>query len=79
MDDKKDNRARCCARGGPRPGCGRKPGIKTRPVRLPEWLLDELESFGDPRQSIIEACKAFYGIDPQDAKLSNSSESHDQN
>ncbi len=53
----------CCGRGGARPGCGRKPGVKTRPVRLPEWLLDELEQHGNARQAIIDACVTHYKLD----------------
>ena len=57
-DDKSD----WCKRGGARPGCGRKPGVKTRPVRLPEWLLDELERLGDPRELILDACQNRYEL-----------------
>ncbi|MDR9827606.1 hypothetical protein RCJ22_18545 [Vibrio sp. FNV 38] len=53
----------CCNRGGTRPGCGRKPGVKTRPVRLPEWLLDALEAIDDPRECIVAACQEKYGIE----------------
>ena len=57
----------CCGRGGARPGCGRKPGIKTRPVRLPEWLLESLVAQGDIRSAIVDACKQAYGItEPSD-------------
>jgi len=53
----------CCHRGGARPGCGRKPGVPTRPVRLPEWLLDELDVLeGDSRALIIKACIQTYGL-----------------
>jgi hypothetical protein len=50
----------CCNRGGKRSGCGRKPGIKTQPIRLPEWLLDQLNKQGDAKQLIIEACLTQY-------------------
>ncbi|MEJ2044581.1 MAG: hypothetical protein P8X74_19630 [Reinekea sp.] len=56
------NAEHCCNRGGARPGCGRKPGTKTRPVRLPEWLLDALDAQGDARKAIIEACISVYGL-----------------
>ena len=59
---KTEDSQRCCRRGGARPGCGRKPGVKTRPVRLPEWLLDALEEKGDSRHLIIKACMEQYGI-----------------
>lgn len=59
----------CCGRGGVRPGCGRKPGVKTHPVRLPQWLLSELEARGDIKQGIIEACVHHYNLDwPKDAE-----------
>ncbi|MDV7103821.1 hypothetical protein R3X26_05285 [Vibrio sp. TH_r3] len=58
-----DGRERCCNRGGSRPGCGRKPGVKTRPVRLPEWLLDELEQIDDPRQCIVQACIEHFDLE----------------
>jgi hypothetical protein len=48
----------CCAHGGKRSGCGRKPGVKTQPIRLPAWLLEQLSKEGDPRQLIIDACLA---------------------
>ena len=44
--------------GGKRSGCGRKPGVKTHPIRLPVWLLEQLSVEGDPRQLIIDACLA---------------------
>jgi len=56
------NSSECCGRGGARPGCGRKPGVKTRPVRLPEWLLVELEKLGDPRELIKQACKEKFQL-----------------
>ncbi|WP_132700875.1 hypothetical protein [Reinekea marinisedimentorum] len=62
MTEHSENSQSCCGRGGKRPGCGRKPGVKTRPVRLPEWLLDALEEVGDPRKSIVKACMEQYGI-----------------
>ncbi|WP_196158096.1 hypothetical protein [Reinekea sp. G2M2-21] len=52
----------CCGRGGSRPGCGRKPGVKTRPVRLPEWLLDALEEQGDARHAIVHACVHHFNL-----------------
>jgi hypothetical protein len=58
-----DSKDHCCGRGGARPGCGRKPGVKTRPVRLPEWMLDALEEKGDVRKSIIQACIAYHKLD----------------
>lgn len=64
MSDSTDKPDSCCGRGGARPGCGRKPGIKTRPVRLPVWLLDALEQQGDIRHAIIHACLSEYGIEP---------------
>lgn len=48
----------CCDHGGKRSGCGRKPGVKTQPIRLPAWLLEQLSEQGDPRQLIIDACLA---------------------
>ena len=48
----------CCDHGGKRMGCGRKPGVKTQPIRLPAWLLEQLSEQGDPRQLIIDACLA---------------------
>jgi hypothetical protein len=48
----------CCDHGGKRFGCGRKPGVKTQPIRLPAWLLEQLSEQGDPRQLIIDACLA---------------------
>ncbi|MEP0354590.1 hypothetical protein [Paraglaciecola sp.] len=48
----------CCDHGGKRPGCGRKPGVKTQAIRLPEWLLEQLSDQGNPRQLIIDACLA---------------------
>jgi hypothetical protein len=48
----------CSDHGGKRSGCGRKPGIKTQPIRLPAWLLEKLSKEGDPRQLIIDACLA---------------------
>ncbi len=51
-----------CQRGGKREGCGRKPGIKTHPLRLPCWLLEELSAKGDPQTLIIQACMAAYSI-----------------
>ncbi|PKH03036.1 hypothetical protein CXF72_08485 [Psychromonas sp. MB-3u-54] len=53
----KSNQA-CCDHGGKRSGCGRKPGVKTQPIRLPAWLLEKLSEQGDPRQLIIDACLA---------------------
>ncbi|GAC19961.1 hypothetical protein GARC_2998 [Paraglaciecola arctica BSs20135] len=53
----KSNEA-CCDHGGKRNGCGRKPGVKTQPIRLPAWLLEQLSEQGDPRQLIIDACLA---------------------
>ncbi len=58
----------CCGRGGARPGCGRKPGTKTRPVRLPEWLLQQLDNEGDIRTLIITACKEMYNLSEPDKK-----------
>ena len=55
----KSNEA-CCDHGGKRSGCGRKPGVKTQPIRLPAWLLEQLSKEGDPRQLIIDACLAQY-------------------
>jgi len=48
----------CCEHGGKRSGCGRKPGVKTQPIRLPAWLLEQLSAEGNPRQLIIDACLA---------------------
>jgi hypothetical protein len=48
----------CCEHGGKRSGCGRKPGVKTQPIRLPTWLIQQLSKEGDPRQLILEACLA---------------------
>jgi hypothetical protein len=56
MSDK-SNEA-CSDHGGKRSGCGRKPGVKTQPIRLPAWLLERLNEQGDPRQLIIDACLA---------------------
>ena len=62
----------CCDHGGKRSGCGRKPGVKTQPIRLPAWLLEQLSQLGDPRQLIIEACLAQHpsisheGVDSND-------------
>lgn len=53
----------CINRGGARPGCGRKPGIKTKPVRLPVWLLDALEQEGDAREAIVRACIQHYELE----------------
>jgi hypothetical protein len=50
----------CRDHGGKRSGCGRKPGVRTQPIRLPEWLLEQLSKEGDPRQLIIDACLARY-------------------
>ncbi|MHA2936924.1 hypothetical protein ACXJY6_01375 [Vibrio sp. RC27] len=72
MNDHDNKKHRFCNRGGPRPGCGRKPGVKTRPVRIPEWLLDALEEIGEPRKCIVKACIAQYGIEHPRKK-----ESHD--
>jgi hypothetical protein len=47
-----------CEHGGRRSGCGRKPGVKTQPIRLPAWLLEQLDKNGEPRTLIIEACLA---------------------
>ena len=55
----KSNEA-CSDHGGKRSGCGRKPGVKTQPIRLPAWLLDQLNEQGDPRQLIIDACVAIH-------------------
>ena len=55
----KSNEA-CSDHGGKRNGCGRKPGVKTQPIRLPAWLLDQLNEQGDPRQLIIDACVAIH-------------------
>ncbi|MCQ1060343.1 hypothetical protein ACQKPX_13780 [Photobacterium sp. DNB23_23_1] len=65
------NKHHCGSRGGSRPGCGRKPGVKTRPVRLPEWLLDALEDIDDPRHCIVKACIEHYGIEPPRQKDSH--------
>jgi hypothetical protein len=62
----KSNEA-CCDHGGKRSGCGRKPGVKTQPIRLPAWLLEQLGKKGDPRQLIIDACLA------QDPSIRNES------
>jgi hypothetical protein len=48
----------CSEHGGKRNGCGRKPGVKTQPIRLPAWLLEQLSEEGEPRQLIIDACLA---------------------
>jgi len=40
-----------------------KAGVKTRPVRLPEWLLVALDEIGEPSHSIVKACIDQYGID----------------
>lgn len=50
----------CCDHGGKRTGCGRKPGVKTLPIRLPAWLLEQLSEQGDSRQLIIQACLACH-------------------
>jgi hypothetical protein len=50
----------CSVHGGKRSGCGRKPGVKTHPIRLPAWLLKQLSEQGDPRQLIIDACLAIH-------------------
>lgn len=63
VKDQADKNHQCCGRGGARPGCGRKPGVKTKPVRLPEWLLEALEEVGEPRHAIVKACMAQYGIE----------------
>lgn len=63
MSNQSEKKQHCCGRGGARPGCGRKPGVKTRPVRLPEWLLDALEDVGNPRHCIVKACMEQYGIE----------------
>lgn len=52
----------CCIRGGRRPGCGRKPGVKTQPIRLPNWLLEQLHEKGEARQLIVEACIKQYQL-----------------
>jgi hypothetical protein len=52
----------CCGHGGARPGCGRKPGVQTRPVRLPVWLLEKLAEQGDLREAIISACVQQYNL-----------------
>lgn len=46
----------CSDHGGRRSGCGRKPGVKTKAIGLPVWLLEQLSEPGDPRQLIIDAC-----------------------
>jgi len=62
----------CCDHGGKRHGCGRKPGIKTQPIRLPLCLLEQLSKQGEPRELIINACLAQYpslslkGLDKND-------------
>ncbi|MFA0088070.1 hypothetical protein BCU70_13310 [Vibrio sp. 10N.286.49.C2] len=71
MKANSDQARHCCGRGGSRPGSGRKPGVKTRPVRLPEWLLEALEQIDDPRHCIIKACVEQYGIEPPHKKESN--------
>lgn len=71
MKNTPPKRRQCCGRGGHRPGCGRKPGVKTRPVRLPEWLLDALEEVGEPRHCIVKACIEQYGIEHPTKKESN--------
>ena len=58
-----DSKDHCCGHGGARPGCGRKPGVKTRPVRLPLWMLEKLAEQGDIRQAIINACIEQYQLD----------------
>ncbi len=55
-----ETKPNCCDHGGKRIGCGRKPGIKTQPIRLPEWLLTQLSLQGDPKQLILQACLAQY-------------------
>lgn len=52
----------CCEHGGKRQGCGRKPGVKTQPIRLPNWLLQQLCERGDPRQLIVDACVTNYQL-----------------
>lgn len=52
----------CCDHGGKRSGCGRKPGIKTEPIRLPSWLLEQLREQGDARKLIVEACLDRYQL-----------------
>ena len=71
MKEKENQQRRCCNRGGARPGCGRKSGVKTRPVRLPEWLLEALEELGEPRQCIVKACIEQYGIEHPHKKESD--------
>ncbi len=58
----------CCDHGGKRTGCGRKPGIKTQPIRLPSWLLNQLSEQGDARKLIVEACVDRYELDPDGAQ-----------
>ncbi|MEH6577790.1 MAG: hypothetical protein V7731_12005 [Amphritea sp.] len=52
----------CCDHGGKRSGCGRKPGIKTQPIRLPSWLLEQLNKQGDARKLIVDACIERYQL-----------------
>ena len=44
-------------------GAGRKPGIKTKPIRLPLRFLEELESIGDPKTLIVDACQTTYDLE----------------
>ena len=53
---------KCCDHGGKRMGCSRKPGIKTQPIRLPHWLLEQLNNQGDAKQLIIEACITHFNF-----------------
>lgn len=71
MKQAKKNNHRCCNRGGVRPGCGRKSGMKTRPVRIPEWLLEALSEYGEPRQCIVQACIKQYDIPTPDQQDSH--------
>jgi len=68
-----------CEHGGRRPGCGRKPGVKTQAIRLPEWLLEQLNQQGDARKMIIEACIDHYQLHESQScsKRSPNSQSHD--
>jgi len=68
VSDEKDS---CCIRGGRRDGCGRKPGIKTAPIRLPNWLLEQLSEKGDTKQLIVEACIQQYQLSKQETPGTN--------
>ncbi|RKF18866.1 hypothetical protein DBZ36_10790 [Alginatibacterium sediminis] len=52
----------CSNRGGRRDGCGRKPGVKTQPIRLPQWLIEQLSEQGDARELIVQACVSHYQL-----------------